>query len=63
MPAACGRLYPADKCTYAIGRIAVRKDFRTLGFGRKIITALEQKASELGAEKITLSAQTNASGF
>lgn len=63
IPAACGRLYQSDGSRFIIGRIAVLKPFRRLGFGEKIVTALENKARELGGTETELSAQVRAKGF
>ncbi|MGN1106807.1 MAG: GNAT family N-acetyltransferase [Huintestinicola sp.] len=62
-PIACGRLYSSDGKRFIIGRIAVLKQFRSKGFGEKIVTALENKACELGGTETELSAQVRAKGF
>ncbi|MGN0639104.1 MAG: GNAT family N-acetyltransferase [Huintestinicola sp.] len=63
IPAACGRLYSSDGQSFIIGRIAVLKPFRRSGLGEKIVTALENKARELGGTETELSAQVRAMGF
>lgn len=49
--------------SYHIGRMAVIKEYRKHGCGRKIMDALLAKAKELGAESCELSAQCRARGF
>lgn len=44
-------------------RVAVLKEYRQFGFGKVIITKLEELASELGATKAKLDAQVHAIGF
>lgn len=63
VPAAAGRLYTEDGRVYHIGRIAVMKNFRSLGLGKKVVELLEKYAKSLGAEEIQLSAQTRVKGF
>ena len=63
IPAACGRLYSSGGSRFIIGRIAVLKPFRRMGLGEKIVTALENKARELGGTETELSAQVRAKGF
>ena len=48
---------------YAIGRVAVRKEGRGKQLGRAVMEAMEQKARQLGAKSIQLSAQVQARGF
>lgn len=61
--AAAGRIFPPENGVCVIGRIAVRKAFRGKNLGRKAVLLLEEKARELGAEKIALSAQCRVRGF
>lgn len=63
IPAACGRLFTSDGMTYIIGRVAVMKAYRKKGLGEKVVTALENKARELGGTETELSAQLRAKGF
>lgn len=65
VPVATGRTFPSpeNKKVYVIGRVAVRKPFRKLHLGGKIINALEQEAKKHHAEKIELSSQVQAKGF
>ena len=62
-PAAAGRMFPPENGVCVIGRIAVRKSLRGKNLGAKTVTLLEEKARELGAEKIALSAQCRVQGF
>lgn len=62
-PAATGRLFPPENGVCAIGRLAVRKSFRGKSLGAETVMLLEEKARELGAEKIALSAQCRAREF
>lgn len=61
-PVATGRLIQ-EGSEMRIGRVAVLKDFRKRGAGRKVITALEKKAVEMGIKEIYIHAQTQAEGF
>ena len=54
---------PQDPRTYHIGRVAVRKQYRGQKLGQKVMEALEEKLSDLGANTITLSAQVRVQGF
>ncbi len=60
--AATGRLFKG-RSGWHIGRVSVRKEFRGAGLGGMVVRALEEKAKELGAEEIKLSAQVQAMGF
>lgn len=62
-PAATGRVFPDSGTVYHIGRVAVCREYRGKGAGRMVMTALENRAKELGAESIMLSAQCQAEGF
>lgn len=62
-PVATGRMYQQDKQTVIFGRIAVLKQYRKLGLGRKVIEGLEKKAKELNFKQAHLSAQMQASKF
>lgn len=63
MAAAAGRIFPPENGVCVIGRIAVRKAFRGKDLGGKTVLLLEEKARELGAETIALSAQCRVRGF
>lgn len=62
---AVGRLYPTpgQPEIFHIGRVAVRQDCRGQGLGQTVVLELEQKARQLGARMIQLSAQCHAQGF
>ena len=46
-----------------IGRIAILKEFRGLGLGKKMVQALVDEAARLGYPRVYLGAQTQALGF
>lgn len=56
-----GRLVIGSK--YKIGRLAVRKEHRGKGIGSQIVSALLDKASSLGAERVYVDAQPKAVPF
>lgn len=56
-----GRLVIGNK--YKIGRIAVRREQRGKGIGGQIVSALLEKASSLGAERVYVDAQQKAVPF
>jgi predicted GNAT family N-acyltransferase len=62
---ATGRLFTKDpeKKTYIIGRLAVIKEYRQLGLGELLVSSLEEKAKEKGAQKISISAQCRVEEF
>ena len=62
-PIAVGRMYFKDKTTMILGRIAAIKEYRGQKLGSKIVTALENKAKELGCLETELSAQQQAQKF
>lgn len=57
------RFFSVDDETYAIGRIAVRADYRGKGIGSIIVRAAEERVRALGASWAVLSAQLRAEGF
>ena len=67
VPVGTGRLFRKDQNpssdVYIIGRVAVLAEYRKLHLGNKIMEFLEEKAKELGAVKLELSAQCRARGF
>ena len=63
VPAAVGRIYTDEEKVYAAGRIAVRKQFRGHKLGAEIMRLLEEKARELGAERMWVSAQCRVREF
>ena len=62
-PVATGRVFADSEAKYHIGRVAVLRTYRGTGIGRLVMSALEQKAKELGAKQVSLSAQCQAAGF
>ena len=53
----------SNKRLYTVGRIAVLKEYRKLHLGSKIMELIEQKAKDLNATTLQLSAQCNARLF
>lgn len=62
LPIATGRVFKSED-SYYIGRIAVLKQYRKNKIGSYVIKLLEDKAKELGAKTITLSAQCRVKSF
>ncbi len=74
-PVGCGRIYEilsdshaaaspaAPPPVYAIGRIALVKEYRGMQLGSAIVWKLTRMAEEYGAKTIQLSAQCRARGF
>lgn len=62
-PVAMCRYFPIGEDVYAIGRIAVIKEYRGRGLGSYIVKEAEKKVIELGAKQAVLSAQTRAREF
>lgn len=52
-----------NKNEYFIGRVAILKEYRKYGLGKKIILAIEEKALEIKARKLKLSTQVEVKGF
>ncbi len=63
IPTGTGRLFKDNDGSWHIGRIAVRKEFRKKNLGVEVMLRIEEKARELGAEKVVLSAQCRVRGF
>ena len=63
VPCATGRFIPIDSETVKIGRIAVAKDKRKMGFGEMVVTELLKKAKSEGNKKAIVGAQTQAQKF
>ena len=65
IPVGTARMFEDEnkKNEYFIGRVAILKEYRKYGLGKKIIFALEEKALELDLEKLKLSAQVEVEGF
>ena len=63
-PVGTGRMFQGENNReYIIGRIAVLKDYRKYHIGSNIVKALEEKAKELNATQISLSAQCRVKEF
>ena len=62
-PAAAGRFFARPDGAVQIGRMAVRAEFRGLGYGRAILDALVDEAKRRGYPRVVLHAQTHARGF
>lgn len=63
VPAAVGRIYSEGEDVYYAGRIAVRKAYRGKKLGAEVMRLLEEKARELGAKRLALSAQCRVREF
>lgn len=63
VPVATGRLIYYKAGTAKMQRIAVMKDYRTNGYGRVLLLAMEELARELGLEASILDAQCQAEDF
>lgn len=61
--AAVGRYFTDDGEEYHMGRVAVLKDYRKFGYGKKIMELAESNIKKTGAKRIVLSAQLQAKGF
>lgn len=59
---ATGRMF-IENNSAILGRIAVIKEFRHQGFGKKVIECLENKVQDMGYQLIYLSAQLQAQSF
>jgi predicted GNAT family N-acyltransferase len=53
----------AEPKTRRIGRMAVRKELRGSGLGSKILSALIERAREMGTNRVSLHAQLSAKSF
>lgn len=64
-PAATGRAFKlsADGGEYAIGRVAVKKEYRGRNLGRRVMELLCEKVAQNGAKTVVVSAQLQAQGF
>ncbi len=62
-PIATGRLINITESHMKIGRMAVIKQYRKNGYGKKVLNFLEKKAIELGAKKIILNSQEYVKDF
>jgi predicted GNAT family N-acyltransferase len=62
-PVAVGRYFTNDNEEYHIGRIAVLKDYRKFGYGKKIMQLIENEIKKTDAKIIVVSAQLQAQKF
>lgn len=62
-PVATSRFFKESGNTWHAGRIAVLKEMRGTGCGRKVLEKAEEEMKKLGAKEIFISAQTQARGF
>lgn len=63
-PAAVGRYFnEGNSPTYHIGRVAVMKEYRGLGYGKDIMDIAEKHIKAESGEKIEVSAQLQAKPF
>lgn len=62
-PAGCGRILQENNDTYLLGRIAIRQSLRDQHLGRALVEEMIRKAEELGAQRLTVSAQCRVQGF
>ena len=61
--AGTGRITKTDDSTVHFGHIAISSSFRKKGLGKLLVGEMIKKAKELGAEKITINAQSHALPF
>lgn len=52
-----------DAKEYHIGRVAILKEYRKYGYGKKIMEIILKDLKHIGAQKAVLSAQCTAKGF
>ena len=57
------RYYPRPDGSYAIGRIAVAREYRGKGVGSALVLEAERRVALLGAKITVVSAQLRAAGF
>lgn len=57
------RYYPKPDGSYAIGRIAVAREYRGKGVGSALVLEAERRVTLLGAKTTVVSAQLRAAGF
>lgn len=62
-PGATGRIIPYDASTAKMQRIAVKKSFRGIGLGKRLLAVMEQQAREKGFTSSVLDAQVAARVF
>ena len=57
------RYYPRPDGSYAIGRIAVAREYRGKGVGSALVLEAERRVALLGAKTTVVAAQLRAAGF
>ncbi len=62
-PVATGRIFLIENNTAKLGRIAVLKEYRGKHLGAEVMTALTERAREMKASSVYISAQTYAVPF
>ncbi len=62
-PVGTGRITKVDERTVHFGHIAIEKNSRKKGYGKILINEMIKKAKNMGADKITINAQTHAVPF
>ncbi|MBR6562853.1 MAG: GNAT family N-acetyltransferase [Clostridia bacterium] len=60
---ATSRVIRLNDTDYIIGRIAVRRAYRKLGYGAEIVYAAEEHVRSLGGKTVYIHSQEQASGF
>lgn len=64
LPIGTARLFPSsDSAIYIVGRICVSKECRGKQIGKQMMTEVEKKAKDMGAEELQLDAQCRVQGF
>jgi len=62
-PIGSGRLYETEENVFRLGRIAILKEYREMGYGKILLSEMEKKAIEKGARHLILLGQITAKGF
>ena len=63
IPVATGRLFQLEGEKYGIGRVAVIRESRSRGIGKRIMSLLLEKAWSIGAGMVEIHAQSYAESF
>ena len=61
--AAVCRFFKNSGANYMIGRVAVKKELRGQGFGKKLMEYAEDRIRQLGGKSVTVHAQVQAAEF
>lgn len=59
----CGRFFKEGDGCFHIDNIALSRELRGGGYGRKLVEALVRECGKRGAAKVTVNAKTEAVGF